>query len=163
MGDDSEQRTLEWLATRPRSRQHLACAAWAASVTNALLLVAEAVAVFIFLLLLSTRMLDVANSIHAAVALAAPVLAMLSLAYFLAVGTHSARNGYLLALFAVIFFAVLRFGYFNLVLKRYVPLWLFSTNNMYQPQVTPAIAAWTLAAAVLLSLGGAMLFARRDL
>lgn len=163
MGDDAAQRTLDWVATRPRSRQHLAWTAWAASATNTLLLVAVGVAAYGFVLVLATHQLDVANSIHTTVALATPALAMLSLAYFLAVGAGSARNGYLLALFTLVFFAVLRYGYFNLVLKGYVPLWLFSANNLYQPQITAAAAAWTLAGAALLSLGGAAIFARRDL
>jgi ABC-type transport system involved in multi-copper enzyme maturation permease subunit len=163
MGDDSEQLTLEWVATRPRSRRKLAFAAWAASATNTLLLSAVAVAAYAAILVLSTHELDVPNSLHTLIALAAPAFAMLSLAYFLAVGTGSARNGYLLALFTLVFFAVLRFGYFNIVLKRYVPLWLFTSNNLYQPQMTYAMAAWVFAASVLLSFGGAAIFARRDL
>ena len=163
MGDDSEQRTLEWVATRPRSRRQLAFAAWAASATNTLLLVAVAVTVYAAILVFSTHELDVRSSVHTLLALAAPAFVMLSLAYFLSVGTGSARNGYLLALFTVVFFMVLRFGYFNIVLKRYVPLWLFTSNNYYQPQVTYGVAAMTLLAAALLSFGGAMIFARRDL
>ena len=163
MGDDAAQRTLEWVATRPRSRQHLAWTAWAASTTNALLLIVVGTMVYVTVLALSTHEVDSGAVVHTLVALAAPSLAMLSLAYFLSVGTGSARNGYLLALFTVVFAGVLRFGYFNIVLKRYVPLWLFSSNNMYQPQMTASMAAWTLAGSLLLSLGGAMVFARRDL
>ena len=163
MGDDAAQHTLEWVVTRPRSRQHLAWSAWAASMTNAMLLVAVGVVAYASILLVSTHEFDGAHLLHAALSLAASTAAMLSLGYFLAAGTGSARNGYLLALFTLVFFAVLRFGYFNIVLKRYIPLWLFSSNNLYQPQMTPAVVAWTLAVAILLSLGGAVIFARRDL
>jgi ABC-type transport system involved in multi-copper enzyme maturation permease subunit len=163
MGDDSEQRTREWVATRPRSRRELAFTAWAASATSTTLLIGVAVASYVAILVLSTHEIDTGSMIHAIVGLAAPAFAMLSLAYFLSVGTGSARNGYLLALFTVVFFAVIRFAYFNIVLKRYVPLWLFGANNLYQPQITYAIAAWVLAVSALLSFGGAAIFARRDL
>lgn len=163
MGDDAEQRTLDWVVTRPRSRQHLAWTAWAASATNSLLLVVVGVTTYAAVLAVSTHEVDIASLGHAALSLSAPTLAMLSLACFLSIGTGSARNGYLLALFTLVFFTVLRYGYFNIVLKRYVPLWLFSANNLYQPQITAAAAAWTLAGAALLSLAGAAIFARRDL
>src|SRR5579859_5667859 len=55
MGDDSEQRTLEWVATRPRTRQSLAWSAWAASLVNSLLLVGLGVVTCAAILLASTR------------------------------------------------------------------------------------------------------------
>lgn len=163
MGDDFAQRTLEWVATRPRSRAHLAWSAWAASLVNSLLLVAVGIVAYAAVLLASTHEVNWDSASLAVISLIAPAVAMLSLAYFLAVGTGSARNGYLLALFTLVFFCVLRYGYFTIVLKRYIPLWLFQMNNLYQPQMTMAVAAWTLAVSLLLSLGGAAIFARRDL
>ena len=163
LGDDAEQRSLEWVATRPRSRTGLAWAAWAASACNALLLVAVGTLVYTIVLLLSTSTVDFSSVVHTIVALAALSLAMLSVAYFFSVGTGSARNGYLLALFILVFGAVARYAYFSIVLKSYVPLWFFSSNNLYQPRINGTIAAVTLAAAALLSFGGATIFARRDL
>ena len=69
----------------------------------------------------------------------------------------------MLAAFTVVFFCVLRYGYFTIVLKRYIPLWLFEMNNLFQPQMTMAAATWAVAGALLLSVGGAMVFARRNL
>jgi len=163
MGDDAAQRTLEWVATRPRTRQSLAWSAWAASLMNALLLVGLGIVCYAAVLLVSTHEFNWRYAALAVISLIVPATAMLSLAYFLSVGTGSARNGYLLALFILVFFAVLRFGYFNIVLKRYVPLWLFTTNNMYQPQMTLTVALWALAVSLVLSVGGAMVFARRNL
>jgi ABC-type transport system involved in multi-copper enzyme maturation permease subunit len=163
MGDDSAQRTLEWVATRPRTRPHLAWSAWAASLMNSLLLVGVGIVTYAAVLLASTHEVNWDYAGLAVMSLLAPAVAMLSLAYFLSVGTGSARNGYLLALFTVVFFCVLRYGYFTIVLKRYIPLWLFQMNNLYQPQMTVSAAAWTLAGSLMLSIGGAMVFARRDL
>lgn len=163
LGDDAEQRTLEWVATRPRSRTSLAWNAWAASAINTLILAGVGTLSYVIVLVLSTHEPDVASIVHTVVALAVPSITILSVAYFFSVGTGSARNGYLLALFILVFGMVLRYAYFSLVLKRYVPLWLFSSNNMYQPQITTSVAAATFAAAVLLSFGGAAIFARRDL
>jgi ABC-type transport system involved in multi-copper enzyme maturation permease subunit len=163
MGDDSEQRTLEWVATRPKTRQSLAWSAWAASLVNSLLLVGIGIVCYATILLASTHEVNWQDLGLGVVSLVVPAVAMLSLAYFLSVGTGSARNGYLLGLFTLVFFCVLRYGYFNIVLKRYVPLWLFTMNSMYQPEMTVAIATWALAASLLLSVGGAMVFARRNL
>ena len=163
MGDDSEQRTLEWVATRPRTRQNLAWSAWAASLVNSLLLVGVGVVSYAAVLLVSTHEVNWSYAGLAILSLIVPTVAMLSLAYFLSVGTGSARNGYLLAVFTLVFFAVLRFGYFNIVLKRYIPMWLFTMNNLYQPQMTLPVAIWTLVGALALSIGGAAVFARRNL
>ena len=163
MGDDTAQRTLEWVATRPRTRENLAWSAWAASLVNSVLLVAVGLVPYAVILLASTHELDWRYVGIGIMSLIVPAVAMLSLAYFLSVGTGSARNGYLLALFTLVFAAVLRYGYFTIVLKRYIPLWFFEISNLYQPQMSMPVAMWAMAASLVLSIGGAMVFARRNL
>lgn len=173
LGDDSEQRYLDFLLSRPRSRAHLVWTSWLAGLTQLLPLLVLPLLTSLGVLAALTHALLPGNLLRLSVPLFAMAAAMYTLAFFMATATASARQGYeLAALVAVLFlgYKAILSGEGELEYAMWRTNWLWeylrSAYDWYLSphQVFPLANLLFVAAAILfLPCLAQLSFARRDL
>jgi ABC-type transport system involved in multi-copper enzyme maturation permease subunit len=171
LGDDPEQRCMDFLLSRPRSRAHLVWTSWLAGLTQLLLLLILPLLTSLGVLAALTHALRPGNLFRLSVPLFAMAAAMYTLAFFMATATASARQGYELAALAAVLFLGYRvvFGFEGesaIWRTNWLSEFLRSAYDWYLSphQVFPSANLLLVAAATLLLPYLAQLsFARRDL
>jgi ABC-type transport system involved in multi-copper enzyme maturation permease subunit len=171
LGDDSEQRYLDFLLSRPRSRAHLVWTSWLAGLTQLLPLLVLPLLTCLGVLAALTHALLPGNLFRLSVPLFAMAAAMYTLAFFMATATASARQGYELAALAAVLFLgyrVVASGEGEFAIWRTNWLWeyLRGAYDWYLSphQVFPSANLVLVAAAILfLPYLAQLSFARRDL
>jgi len=171
LGDDSEQRCMDFLLSRPRSRAHVVWTSWLAGLTQLLPLLVLPLLTSLGVLAALTHALLPGNLFRLSVPLFAMAAAMYTLAFFMATATASARQGYELAALA----AVLFLGY-KVILSGEGEYALWSTHwlweylhSAYDWYLSPhqvfhsANLLFVAAATLLLPYLAQLSFARRDL
>ena len=171
LGDDSEQRCMDFLLSRPRSRAHVVWTSWLAGLTQLLPLLVLPLLTSLGVLAALTHALLPGNLFRLSVPLFAMAAAMYTLAFFMATATASARQGYeLAALEAVLFLgyrvvfgfegesAVWRTNWLSEFLRSAYD-WYLSPHQVFPSANLLFVAAATLLLPYLAQLS----FARRDL
>jgi len=171
LGDDSEQRCMDFLLSRPRSRAHVVWTSWLAGLTQLLPLLVLPLLTSLGVLAALTHALLPGNLFRLSVPLFAMAAAMYTLAFFMATATASARQGYELAALAAVLFlgyrvifsgegesAVWRTNWLSEFLRSAYD-WYLSPHQVFPSANLLFVAAATLLLPYLAQLS----FARRDL
>ena len=165
LGDDSERKNLDFLLTRPKSRQQLVWTGWAAGITQLLPMSVASLVTCLGVLAAMTKAWLPAGDLGLSVPLLATAAAMYTVAFFMATVTNSARHGYELAALVVVLYAGYHIAHSEWLYYNWDRLYLFGIFDWYLTphQLFPLANLFFLGAAVvLLPYFAQIAFARRD-